>query len=71
MNTQELKTYLVNKQKQETTPFIINNNGGFYICKGELIPMKEFNEVLFPLGDKIRTLHAGQHKGEAIGSAGI
>jgi len=70
MTTQSIQEYLRNREKHLTTPYIINENGGFYECKGLLIPEKEFIS-LFPLGDQIRSLHSGMHKGESIGSARI
>lgn len=62
--------YLANKVRQESTPYVINNDGEFYVCKGILIPRAEFNSH-FPMAETIRVLHSGQQKGDGIGSAGI
>lgn len=70
MTLQNLSDYLFNKKKRELTTFVVNNEGRFYECKGVRIPENEFHQ-LFPLGDKIRSLHSGQMKGNGIGSAGI
>jgi len=63
--------YLFNKTKQEQTPFIINEHGGFYMCKDLLIPKEEFEQILFPMADKVKIRNEGQYKGDGIGSAGI
>ena len=70
MATQSPSEYLAHKTKQEQTPYIINNDGEFYQCNGLLIPRAEF-ESHFPMAEKIRVLHMGQHKGDNIGSAAL
>lgn len=65
--TQDIKTYLLHKQKREQHSFIVNNEGQFYRCKDLLIPAQEFHS-LFPLADKIRV---DKGKGDNIGSANI
>ncbi len=68
--TQSPTEYLINRYKRLYTPFIVNGEGRFYECKGEMIPEKEFLKQ-FPVAETIRVLHAGQHKGDNIGSAAL
>lgn len=70
MLTQSPSEYLKNKSKQESTSYVINNEGEFYVCNGILIPRQEFND-LFPLGEDVRVRNEGQFKGEGIGSGKI
>lgn len=67
MLIQSPSEYLKNKTKQEQTPYVINNDGEFYDCKGLLVPRSEFDSY-YPMAEKVMVRHEGQYKDEGIGS---
>lgn len=55
--------YVANKQKRDTTTFVICGGEGYYIDGGNKISVKEF-EAMYPLPDKVFIGHENKYHGE-------